>query len=266
MNVDNWLTVALDKISQENPRETIKKLEKYGLVLDMDQILFESSCIPLESTAEDKERFGKLWDNCQELFKNSKYEILLEKASLPNVEFLGKHPYIFNIEDLFKDESEFERMKNSLDERKVDEKLLGWPSPPLLVATANVVEADASKIDEFVKRIKDLAKQYGVELYFGPRSFLKSILYPFLYSGKLDCKVVEDDPFDKLEAALSKGRNIGVIGALGLQITGKTLYKDVWGIEEISISTPASQDRQDWKQSKLRCGKGHNKHKRKGKK
>ena len=256
MDKQAWFTNAIDKIENMSREDFLQAVEnskrpQHTVIDPISTLIF---CDEAEGILEKMEEVLKRQRELDLHVDITKVQTELYEAT--------KHPYIFNIEDLLEDETEFERMKNSLEERKKDEELLGWPSPPLMVATSKAVEVNPLKIDDFVKSIKELAKEYDVELYFGPRSFLKSILYPFLYSGKLDCKVVEDDPFDKLES-LSRGRNIGIVGALGLAASAGKIG---WGIEEISISTPASQDRQDWKQSKLHCGKGHNKHKRKGKK
>lgn len=173
-----------------------------------------------------------------------------------------KHPFIFRIEDLINDPSEWERLENYVETIKDPKSIYKFDFKYLLIQSldeGSVVDAD--DVQEIFSR---LSSYKGFEVVVSNRHELKTMLYVHAYSN-YDIETTEkfmdsfkDEVNESVAEIKSKAVLIGACPLVGKHITKKDLTS--WFASPIDIGTPNNLD---WKQSKLKKGKGHNKFKRK---
>lgn len=177
-----------------------------------------------------------------------------------------KHPLIFKITDLAEDEEEFPRLKTTLGRNQDIEEMLGWPAPPMFIEAipeANILDR---AMDDVMKQLTALAREYKVDIYFGTKPALKTALYSLMYGAKKeDLHMTQLDEISVENAIGMYERKLRstIMGGYGLGLEKMAkLLAEPYSEEKVCVDNPA----RDWEQSKLRRGKGHNKFKRKGKK
>lgn len=166
-----------------------------------------------------------------------------------------KHPLIFKLADLVEDPQEFLRLEETLENNQKDREVKGFSMLPILVETAPDLTLSHDKVNNAMSRLVKLSGEYKVDIFLGPRTALKTVMYQYLYGGRQD-----DLPKDPGPIVLSGG---GLFHdeclVIGASVAGKNTWKtpNTFRIESQTHG---------WDQGKLRRGKGHNKFKRKGKK
>lgn len=197
---------------------------------------------------------------------------------------IRKHPMIFKVTDLAEDKEEFPRLKKTLERNQEIEATLGWPAPPMFIEAIPDANVVARAMDEVMKELTALARQYKVEIYFGTKPALKTALYSLMYGAKkkdLDMSQIDEISVEKaIEMYNDQRRKVAVIGGHGLgfgkmakiladhYITETVCLDsfDTWNFKDFAKIAKLDKPARDWEQGKLRRGKGHNKFKRKGKK
>lgn len=219
-------------------------------------------------------------------------ELCAEGISRPDLHTSGddpalkirKHPMIFKVTDLAEDEGELPRLKATLARNQKIEEMVGWPAPPMFIEAIPDADIVARAMDEVMKELTALARQYKVEIYFGTKPALKTALYTLMYGGKkkdLDMSQLDEISVEKaIDMYNEKSRKVAIIGGHGLGFgkMAKLLADhystetvcvdsfDTWNLNEFAAIAKVEKPARDWEHSKLRRGKGHNKFKRKGKK
>lgn len=173
-----------------------------------------------------------------------------------------KHPFIFRIEDLINDPTEWERLeeyvetiKNPKSDYKFDFKYL------LIQSLDKDSVVDADDIQEIFSRLRTYN---GFKVVVSNRHELKTMLYVHAYSNydiETTRKFMDSFKDEVNEAVVeikSKAVLLGACPTIGKHITKKDLTS--WVASPIEIG---NSNTPDWKQSKLKKGKGHNKFKRK---
>lgn len=197
---------------------------------------------------------------------------------------IRKHPMIFKVTDLAEDKEEFPRLKKTLERNQQVEAMLGWPAPPMFIEAIPDANVVARAMDEVMKELTALAREYKVQIYFGTKPALKTALYSLMYGAKkedLDMSQLDEISVEKaIEMYESKLRKVAVIGGHGLGFgkMAKILADhystetvcldsfDTWNFKDFANIAKLDKPARDWEQGRLRRGKGHNKFKRKGKK
>lgn len=179
----------------------------------------------------------------------------------------SKHPRIFNISDLVADPREFVRLEEMLEKEQKDSDLKGFSMLPILVEAVPGLTVSPDTVDNTMSRLGKLAGEYKVDIFFGPRSALKAVMYQYMYGAVKTAMYQymyggrqDDLPKDPGPIVLTGG---GLFHdeclVIGAAVAGKNTWKtpNTFRIENQTHG---------WDQGKLRRGKGHNKFKRKGKK
>lgn len=201
-----------------------------------------------------------------------------------------KHPMIFKSTDLAEDKEEFTRLKATLERNQEVEATLGWPAPPMFIEAIPDVNIAPSVMEEVMKDLTALARQYKVEIYFGTKPALKTALYSLMYGAQkkdLDMSQIDEISVEKAIDMYERNlRKVAIVGTRGRAMLENKLSDNPRGLFQLigfetfaGISKSLSNfelfsaqslkvDRgpRDWAQARLRRGKGHNKLKRKGKK
>lgn len=223
------------------------------------------------------------WSRLEELCKADLPRLNLHISGDDPALKIRKHPMIFKVTDLAEDKEEFPRLKKTL-ERNQQARQMGRPAPPMFIEAIPDANVVARVMDEVMKELTALAREYKVQIYFGTKPALKTALYSLMYGAKkedLDMSQLDEISVEKaIEMYESKLRKVAVIGGNGLGL-GKMAnlladhYStetvcldsfDTWNFKDFASIAKLDRPAKDWEQGRLRRGKGHNKFKRKGKK
>lgn len=195
---------------------------------------------------------------------------------------IRKHPMIFKVTDLAEDKEEFPRLKSTLERNQQVEDVLGWPAPPMFIEAIPDANVVSRSMDEVMKELTALARQYKVEIYFGTKPALKTALYSLMYGAKkkdLDMSQLDEISVEKAAEMYEESRRkVAIIGGGGMSdlvqriiaeqhgLTVSVDSFDTWNFKDFANIAKLDKPARDWEHTKLRRGKGHNKFKRKGKK
>ncbi|WBF77898.1 hypothetical protein W70_42 [Escherichia phage W70] len=102
-----------------------------------------------------------------------------------------KHPVIFKIADLIKDEVEWQRFKEYVER---DAKLYGLNAIFIeRMSAVEYIEISNEEVESKIVEIHKLSKQNGItDHYYGKRASLKTALYTFMYTKSIDPKIIEE--------------------------------------------------------------------------
>lgn len=207
----------------------------------------------------------------------SRLEEMLDK----HIPAAPRHPKIFKITDLVEDPSEFFRLRRSLDDSKRTKDHMGWPMTPIFVEAlpdANVIARAAS---DTMAHLTSLAAEYGVDIYFGNKTALKTAMYQYFYGAKsedIDLSKIEFISEEKAKEMVdNRTQKVAIIGPgrgfladaarkMLLDLGHRSIMADFETLFEQAEAVKADRPGREWESTKLRRGKGHNKFKRKGKK
>ncbi|QUL77361.1 hypothetical protein [Escherichia phage vB_EcoM-LTH01] len=103
----------------------------------------------------------------------------------------NKHPVIFKIADLIKDEAEWQRFKEYVER---DIKLYGLDAIFIeQMSAVEYVKISNEEVESKMVEIYKLSKQNGITgHYYGKRAALKTALYTFMYTRNIDPKIIEE--------------------------------------------------------------------------
>jgi|AGFT01.1.fsa_nt_gi hypothetical protein len=260
---------------------TVVTTPERQVILDNDHVV-NPSLIWFDEISQDGDKMYVEW------LKRRKLE-QVELQQLPKavvhdeVQFERKHPYMFKITDLVEDPIELARLKMRLESDKQFEKYYGFKMAPIFVEAIPDANIIARSADDTMKKLVKLAAEYKVEIYFGTKTALKTIMYQFMYGARradMDLSKVEEISVEKAQEMVDKQTKVAILGGHGLGFgkMAKLLADhyseeirmvescDTWNFKDFAAIAKLDKPARDWEQGKLRRGKGHNKFKRKGKK
>lgn len=270
-------------------RETVSKMDitvitttERQVILDNDHVV-NPSLIWFDETLQDGDKLYVDWVKRRE--SRPDMQVLPKATVHDEVQFdvVLKHPYIFKTTDLVEDPTEFERLTARLERDKQFQKYYGFKMAPIYVEAIPDANIVARTADETMKKLVKLAADYKVEIYFGTKTALKTVMYQFMYGARredMDLSNIEEISLEKAADMVDKQRKVAIVGGTGLgaslaaamkgfragqmEVIGSG--KGMWDFEDFAAIAKVDYPSRDWEQSKLRRGKGHNKFKRKGKK
>lgn len=267
----------------DRQRELGLKFDEEKLIALRDDHIVNPNLIWFDETMQDSDKLYADWVKRRESRPDMQ---VLPKATVHDevqFEVVRKHPYIFKITDLVEDPAEFERLTARLESDKQFLKYYGFKMAPIYVEAipdANILVRTA---DETMKKLVKLAADYKVEIYFGTKTALKTVMYQFMYGARredMDLSNIEEISLEKAADMVDKQRKVAILGGHGLGFGkmaklladhyGEEAHMvesyDTWNFKDFAAIAKLEKPARDWEQGKLRRGKGHNKFKRKGKK
>lgn len=192
---------------------------------------------------------------------------------------LHKHPLIFKATDLLEDEDEMRRLQATLKRNQEVEATLGWPAPPMFIeSVTDGSTLPHAVVEALMSKLTGLAKEYGLQIYFGTKPALKTAMYSLMYGATFVEPEVNIISLKKAEEMVDKERKIAITGVGGSinDLVRKIISahhrvadfesSDLWNFEDFAKKVELDKPARDWEHKKLRKGKGHNKFKRQGKK